>query len=109
LEGNKPFSECHLDCGSESGLFAAQTGGKRSSLRGVGETIRSLKDWVQSYTEGGNDTPFRKFRQKFSAQNGKGNLNFTPEVLRAINCDRRPASYRATEPWETGIIMADSR
>jgi hypothetical protein len=51
LQGNKPFSECHLDCGSESGLFAAQTGGKRSFLRGIGETIRSLKDWVQSYTK----------------------------------------------------------
>ncbi len=62
--------------------------------------------------ERGDDTALlaQEFLQKYGAQNGKKNLTFTPEALRAINCHRWTGNVRELQNRvKRGVIMADSR
>jgi two-component system, NtrC family, response regulator len=52
----------------------------------------------------------QEFLHKYGAQNGKTNLTFTPEALRAINCHRWSGNVRELQNRvKRGVIMADSR
>jgi two-component system, NtrC family, response regulator len=62
--------------------------------------------------ERGDDTALlaQEFLQRYGAQNGKKNLTFTPEALRAINCHRWTGNVRELQNRvKRGVIMADSR
>jgi two-component system NtrC family response regulator len=62
--------------------------------------------------ERGEDTAVlaQEFLQRYAAQNGKKNLSFTPEALRAINCHRWTGNVRELQNRvKRGVIMADSR
>lgn len=62
--------------------------------------------------ERGDDTALlaQEFLQRFGAQNGKKNLTFTPEALRAINCHSWTGNVRELQNRvKRGVIMADSR
>lgn len=52
----------------------------------------------------------REFLHKYAAQNGKTNLTFTPEALRAINCHSWPGNVRELQNRvKRAVIMADGR
>ncbi|MGI9114959.1 MAG: PEP-CTERM-box response regulator transcription factor [Chthoniobacterales bacterium] len=62
--------------------------------------------------ERGDDTALlaQEFLQRYGVQNGKKNLTFTPEALRAINCHRWPGNVRELQNRvKRAVIMADSR
>ncbi|MBV9010420.1 MAG: PEP-CTERM-box response regulator transcription factor [Verrucomicrobia bacterium] len=62
--------------------------------------------------ERGDDTGLlaQEFLQRYGAQNGKKNLTFTPEALRAINCHRWPGNVRELQNRvKRAVIMADTR
>src|SRR6266446_4757499 len=51
-----------------------------------------------------------EFLQKYAAQNGKTNLTFTPEALRAINCYSWPGNVRELQNRvKRAVIMADGK
>lgn len=52
----------------------------------------------------------REFLHKYAAQNGKTNLTFTPEALRAINCYSWPGNVRELQNRvKRAVIMADGK
>jgi two-component system, NtrC family, response regulator len=52
----------------------------------------------------------REFLHKYAAQNGKTNLTFTPEALRAINCHPWPGNVRELQNRvKRAVIMADGK
>ncbi len=52
----------------------------------------------------------REFLQKYSAQNGKKNLTFAPEALRALNCHPWPGNVRELQNRvKRAVIMADGK
>ncbi len=52
----------------------------------------------------------REFLHKYAAQNGKANLTFTPEALRAINCHSWPGNVRELQNRvKRAVIMADGK
>ena len=52
----------------------------------------------------------QEFLQKYAAQNGKTNLTFTPEALRAINRHSWPGNVRELQNRvKRAVIMADSK
>jgi two-component system NtrC family response regulator len=52
----------------------------------------------------------REFLHRYAAQNGKANLTFTPEALRAINCHPWPGNVRELQNRvKRGVIMADGK
>jgi two-component system, NtrC family, response regulator len=52
----------------------------------------------------------QEFLQKYAAQNGKTNLTFTPEALRAVNRHPWPGNVRELQNRvKRAVIMADSR
>ncbi len=62
--------------------------------------------------ERGEDTGVlaREFLQRYAVQNGKTNLTFAPEALRAINCHPWPGNVRELQNRiKRAVIMADSR
>ena len=61
--------------------------------------------------ERGDDTALlaQEFLQRYGAQNGKKNLAFTPEALRAINCHRWTGNVRELQNRvKRAVIMSDS-
>jgi len=62
--------------------------------------------------ERGDDTSVlaREFLQRYAVQNGKANLTFSPEALRAINCHPWPGNVRELQNRvKRAVIMADAR
>ena len=62
--------------------------------------------------ERGDDTSVlaREFLQRYAVQNGKANLTFSPEALRAINCHPWPGNVRELQNRvKRAVIMADSK
>jgi len=52
----------------------------------------------------------REFLHRYAAQNGKANLTFTPEALRAINCHPWPGNVRELQNRvKRAVIMADGK
>lgn len=52
----------------------------------------------------------REFLQKYAAQNGKKNLTFSPEALRALNCHPWPGNVRELQNRvKRAVIMADGK
>jgi two-component system, NtrC family, response regulator len=52
----------------------------------------------------------REFLHKYAAQNGKTNLTFSPEALRAINCYSWPGNVRELQNRvKRAVIMADGK
>ncbi len=52
----------------------------------------------------------REFLHKYAAQNGKTNLTFSPEALRAINCYAWPGNVRELQNRvKRAVIMADGK
>ena len=52
----------------------------------------------------------REFLHKYATQNGKTNLTFTPEALRAINCYSWPGNVRELQNRvKRAVIMADGK
>jgi two-component system NtrC family response regulator len=52
----------------------------------------------------------REFLQKYAAQNGKTNLTFAPEALRAVNCHTWPGNVRELQNRvKRAVIMADTK
>jgi two-component system, NtrC family, response regulator len=52
----------------------------------------------------------REFLHRYAAQNGKANLTFTPEGLRAINCHSWPGNVRELQNRvKRAVIMADGK
>jgi two-component system NtrC family response regulator len=52
----------------------------------------------------------REFLHRYAAQNGKPNLTFTPEALRAVNCHTWPGNVRELQNCvKRAIIMAEGK
>ncbi len=52
----------------------------------------------------------QEFLQKYAAQNGKKNLTFAPEALRAVNCHPWPGNIRELQNRvKRAVIMADGK
>lgn len=52
----------------------------------------------------------QEFLQRYAAQNGRKNLSFTPEALRAIKCHHWSGNVRELQNRvKRGVIMADSK
>lgn len=52
----------------------------------------------------------REFLQKYAAQNGKTNLTFAPEAVRAVNCHTWPGNVRELQnKIKRAVIMADAK
>ena len=52
----------------------------------------------------------REFLQRYAVQNGRGNMTFAPEALRAMNCHPWPGNVRELQNRiKRAVIMADSR
>jgi two-component system NtrC family response regulator len=62
--------------------------------------------------ERGDDTAVlaREFLQRYSVQNGRNNMVFAPEALRAINCHTWPGNVRELQNRiKRAVIMADGK
>ncbi len=62
--------------------------------------------------ERGEDTGVlaREFLQRYAVQNGRGNMTFAPEALRAMNCHPWPGNVRELQNRiKRAVIMADGR
>jgi two-component system NtrC family response regulator len=62
--------------------------------------------------ERGEDTSVlaREFLQRYAVQNGKTNLSFSPEALRAVNCHPWPGNVRELQNRvKRAVIMADAK
>ncbi len=52
----------------------------------------------------------REFLQRYSVQNGRGNMSFSPEAIRAMNCHPWPGNVRELQNRiKRAVIMADGR
>ena len=52
----------------------------------------------------------REFLQRYAAQNGKKNITFAPEALRAVNCHSWPGNVRELQNRvKRAVIMADGK
>jgi two-component system NtrC family response regulator len=52
----------------------------------------------------------REFLQRYAVQNGRGNMTFAPEALRAMNCHPWPGNVRELQNRiKRAVIMADAR
>jgi two-component system NtrC family response regulator len=62
--------------------------------------------------ERGEDTSVlaREFLQRYAAQNGRANMTFSPEAMRAMNCHTWPGNVRELQNRiKRAVIMADGR
>jgi two-component system NtrC family response regulator len=62
--------------------------------------------------ERGEDTTVlaREFLQRYAAQNGRSNMTFSPEAMRAMNCHTWPGNVRELQNRiKRAVIMADGR
>ena len=62
--------------------------------------------------ERGEDTGVlaREFLQRYSVQNGRANMTFAPEAMRAMNCHAWPGNVRELQNRiKRAVIMADGR
>jgi two-component system NtrC family response regulator len=62
--------------------------------------------------ERGEDTGVlaREFLQRYAVQNGRANMTFAPEALRAMNCHQWPGNVRELQNRiKRAVIMADGR